>query len=562
MKNLSVRSGALDGALFKGMMLAAADYLENYKEEINGLNVFPVPDGDTGDNTCSTVRSGAVALIPITDGEICAVLNALKSGMLLGARGNSGVILSQLFAGFADGLSGMREARISDIRSAMKKGVQRAYDAVSTPTEGTILTVAREGVLYADGISAESLCDYFDALAEGMRISLERTPDILPILRDAGVVDSGGAGLYRLFLGLSLALKGEISIKGSTSSEALKMPELDEGALLKYGYCTELLVRLQESKCDPDKFSLKGLREFLSTVGDSAVAFKEGKTVKLHVHTFTPHSVLEYMGRVGAFIQVKIENMSLGHSASGIANADESLGKSAKGRAKSPDLQAPVTRNYKIIAVSHGGAQSELLRSAGADIILTAKRGESPSAKGFFDKIRGAKSSEVFIFPNDKNAILAAKQAAQLYGKARVYIIPSTNIAECYAALSISDPNASALEMKEGFERAVGRIKCALLSPAVKGCSLDGIDIKRGDTVGIIRNKIVTSDRKRIGCALTLIGMLVSDESSLLTVFRGKGADKRESRKITDAVRERYPRLEVCEIYSAEEIYPYIFSAE
>ena len=157
MKNLSVRSGALDGALFKGMMLAAADYLENYKEEINGLNVFPVPDGDTGDNMCSTVRSGAKALIPITDGEICAVLNALKSGMLLGARGNSGVILSQLFAGFADGLSGMREARISDIRSAMKKGVQRAYDAVSTPTEGTILTVAREGVLYADG-KAKYIC--------------------------------------------------------------------------------------------------------------------------------------------------------------------------------------------------------------------------------------------------------------------------------------------------------------------------------------------------------------------------------------------------------------------
>ena len=562
MKNLSVQSGALDGALFKDMMLAAADYLENYKEEINGLNVFPVPDGDTGDNMCSTVRSGATALIPITDVEICAVLSALKSGMLLGARGNSGVILSQLFAGFSDGLSGMREARISDIRSAMKMGVQRAYDAVSTPTEGTILTVAREGVLYADGISAESLPDYFDALAEGMRLSLERTPDILPILRDAGVVDSGGAGLYRLSLGLSLAIRGEISVAARDSSGADKIPNLDEGELLKYGYCTELLVRLQESKCDPDKFSLKGLREFLSTVGDSAVAFKEGNTVKLHVHTFTPHSVLEYMERVGAFIQVKIENMSLGHSVSGITNVGEASKKSAKARAKSPDLQAPVTRNYKIIAVSHGGAQSELLRSVGADIILTAKRGESPSAKAFFDKIRSAKSSEIFIFPNDKNARLAAKQAAELYGKANAYIIPSTNIAECYAALSISDPNASALEMKEGFERAVGRIKCALLSPAVKGCSLDGIDIKRGDTVGIIRNKIVASDKRRIGCALTLIGMLVTDESSLLTVFRGKGADKREARKITDAVRERYPTLEVYEIYSAEEIYPYIFSVE
>jgi dihydroxyacetone kinase-like predicted kinase len=191
-----------------------------------------------------------------------------------------------------------------------------------------------------------------------------------------------------------------------------------------------------------------------------------------------------------------------------------------------------------------------------------AKRGESPSAKGFYDKIRSAGCDEVLIFPNDKNAILAAKQAAELYEKARSYIIPSTNIAECYAALSLADSHASASDMTECFERAVGRVKCALLSPAVKGCSLDGVDIKRGDTVGIIKNKIVFSHKERLECALAVADVLLSDKSSMLTVYRGKGADRRECRRITDAVSEKYPNIEIYEIYSAEELYPYILAAE
>ena len=543
------------------MFISAVSYLKSKRDELNELNVFPVPDGDTGDNMYATAEGGLLAISPGDSTPLCDVLSAIKSGMLLGARGNSGVILSQFFAGIADGLSGISRADAKALAGAMECGVRRAYDTVCEPKEGTILTVARDGVLYAKS-HTENIGDYFSALCDGMESALKRTPTLLPILREVGVVDSGGAGLCYLFRGLSLALEGEISEEVEGIAYAKPIAGFDENSVMEYGYCTELLVQLQRSKTDPDSFDIISLRQFLSGIGTSVVAFCEGSLVKVHLHTFEPSKAIEHMQKFGEFIQVKIENMTLEHTDSVAKKRPATNKKATKSKAKSHDLLSPVTRNVTIIAVCRNTTQSSILKALGADMTINGKGGMSPSAKGFFDKIRAAKSEDIFIFPNDKNAILAAKQAAELSCIHGIRIIPSTSFPECYAALSVASDEKDPMALESAFIRTIGRMRCGTLCPAVRSCTIDGLDIKRGDFVGFMQSKAVLTDKDSLASALMLADMLISDKTSLFTVFRGKSADRRESARICSILSKKHPDIEVSQIYSADEIYHYILSAE
>ena len=308
----------LNGALYAGMISSGADHLGCYRKAVNDLNVFPIPDGDTGDNMLATVYSGADAVDREEDADLATVASRSAHGMLLGARGNSGVILSRIFSGINKGFEGVVEADVDIVSKAMECGVKEAYRAVPVPVEGTILTVFSDGVRYANGrITPDStLRSYFNDLLGEMQRSLERTPELLPVLREAGVVDSGGAGLIYIFEGMRRSLNGE-TVERTEEHTETKKADLDAfgaDSVLTYGYCTEFLLRLQTAKGDPDAFDLPAFIEYLNSVGNSVVAFREGTILKVHVHTMRPGDILNRCQRFGEFLTLKVENMSLQHN--------------------------------------------------------------------------------------------------------------------------------------------------------------------------------------------------------------------------------------------------------
>ena len=564
-----INERVLDTPLFLHLTQGAFRELSAEAERINGLNVFPVPDGDTGDNMLATIAGGIKELNGADDLKLTDALARLKNGTLLGARGNSGVILSQLIAGVADALSGYDRATPSELSGALQLGVSRAYSAVSTPTEGTILTVAREGAAYAaERLKSDTdVMEYLKLLAEGMSLSLDRTPELLPALKNAGVVDSGGAGLLSIVNGAIRGFSSEDTAKlqaDRNNGGGARFPHTDfnSDSAMTYGYCTELLVQLMRSKCDPEAFDVEDLRDYLSRIGDSVVAFSEGSKIKLHVHTFTPEKVLAYMRRFGELILVKIENMSISHSGALTETNEIATVKQRKKRRKSAENAAPVTQKCSFIAVADSGAGEKLLASIGADITLGTRGGESPSAKSFFDRIRASKAENVFIFPNDKNSVLTANQAAELIEGKKVTVIPTGSIAECYAVLSMIDRADEPIAITETAGRVLSALKCASLAPTVRTCTLDGISVKRGDTVGIIGKRIVAASRSVLKCAEQTLTELLSDGSEMLTIFFGRGYSKKTCERIKSFVKERFPTVEMYTVYSGQAIYSYIFMAE
>ena len=566
-KNKAKRAGGigniklLGGLLLKKMAFGGAKQLRTNADEVNKLNVFPVPDGDTGDNMSMTIESGISEMAGINSDNIGKVMKSLSHGMLLGARGNSGVILSQFFAGMAKGLEQSDKADPKTLGEALELGVKQAYSSVMTPTEGTILTVAREAVEYAvSRINEKStIRSIFADLSQEMNRSLERTPEILTVLKEAGVVDSGAAGLYHIIDGFNRVLNGQtsagkISVKKSDTASAVNFGTFGPDSVMEFGYCTELLIQLQNSKIDIDTFDVEALKAFLSSVGDSVVAFKTDSIVKVHVHTLVPEKVLAHAREFGEFLTVKIENMSLQHS-----NISDENKESPKAEEKPKEK-----KRYGIVAVCNGEGVDSLFHDLGADITVSGGQTHNPSTNDFIEAFDRVYAEHIFVFPNNSNIFMAASQAKELYSKAEIHVISSKNIGTGYVALSSIDfENPNVDDVIAGMESAMSNVTAGYISPSIRDADMNGVHINNGDTIGIIDKEIVLSNPNMTEAVHELADKLLTMPGKfMLTVFSGIDASEADRTALEAYLKDKYADSEIYFINGGQEIYPYIFVAE
>ena len=552
---------SLGGYLFAKMLKGGANELHSKADEVNKLNVFPVPDGDTGDNMAMTIESGVASLENIDTDDLAEVLKVASRGMLLGARGNSGVILSQFFAGMAKGLENVETADAKKLARALELGVQQAYTSVMTPTEGTILTVAREAVEYAVSrvTSKSTVQTLFSDLVNEMNASLQRTPEILPILGEAGVVDSGGAGLLYIIDGLNRVLNGEDiedvenpMLPLAKTNTPHTNTSFDADSEMEFGYCTELLVQLMNRKIKENPFDIDALKLYLASYGDSIVAFQTESIVKIHVHTLRPDKIMRYMLKFGDFISIKVENMSLQHTELEVKEADEE-----------PAIEQP-KKKYGIVAVSNGEGISSLFRELGADKIVEGGQTNNPSTNDFIAAFDNINAENIFVFPNNGNIIMAASQAAEIYDKAKIYVVPTKSIGAGYVAMStmsfdMSEPD----QLMAEAEDAIGRITAAYVSPAVRDADMNGVHITDGDTMGIIGKEIVISGPDKMVSTYGLIDILLAETGRyMITIFHGKDATIEERDMLAEYMLNTYPMVEAYFVDGGQEIYPFLFVAE
>lgn len=543
----------IDGQLFAEMVRGGTARLRANAQAVDDMNVFPIPDGDTGDNMSMTLEAGVSALGADAPCDIGTCSAKLAGGMLLGARGNSGVILSQLFAGMADGFKNKAEADVACLAEAFRHGVKKAYHAVLTPTEGTILTVAREAAEYAAGkvTDASTVESFLSDYRREVQASLERTPTLLKVLEEAGVLDSGGAGYAFVLEGMDKVLHGEKVEEVGVPAPAAKTIDTSSftaDTQLEFGYCTEFLLQLQNSKVDVAAFAVETISDFLQTVGDSVVAFKtpEG-VIKVHVHTMTPGKVLDYCQQFGEFLTLKIENMMLQHNESVFA--------------EKKDKPSPAARkNIGIVAVATGEGVKETFMQLGADQIIHGGQTMNPSAEDFVAAFDLVNADTIIVLPNNGNVILAAQQAARLYDKAAVYVLESKTLGEGYAALSMFDPDAGSIDTILGeLKEAMQGVVTAMVCPAVRESHMCGVEVKPGDFIGIVGKEILCSAPTPTEAAKDLLSRLESDDKAVIITLCGKDGTSEQAEELSYFIRERFPMLESYAIDGKQDVYPFIF---
>lgn len=537
----------IDGRMYSEFVKHGTDSLGTRRSEINDLNVFPIPDGDTGDNMYMTISAGA----NLTDVEsVSAAAKEISRRMLYGARGNSGVILSRIFYGIAEGLSDIDTAGVAEMKSAMRVAVREAYSAVDTPVEGTMLTVFRDGVDAAESCGDSStLNDYFAAFLGAMRDSLTHTPEKLRVLRDAGVIDSGGAGLVAIAEGILTegGVKADESENNSGSAAIPDFSLFGSDSVLEYGYCTEFLLRLQSSKTDTDSFDEKELARGLAEFGDSIVSFKDGSIVKVHIHTFVPGKVLSFCQQYGEFLTLKIENMTLQHN----------------GKLKSSDtpdsgIKPAVRKKYGIVAAASGDGMKKMFTELGADIVIDGGQCTNPSAEDFIRAFGDVYSENILVFPNNGNIIMAAEQAAALWKESKVTVIKSKNIGEGYIALSGLDTSVgTAEEIEASLCDEMSRVCTGMISRASKNGEFDGISVKSGDYIGFSDHRIYSAENSPYAAAEKLIDEIGGGDFGVCIIVAGSDADSDETRKIAEYAESSFP-IEVIVTDGGQPLYDYI----
>lgn len=555
----------LDAKTYALLIKKAAYNLSIHAEEINNLNVFPIPDGDTGDNMLLTMNGGVGAIPESVEGlDLSKVSSEISSGMLLGARGNSGVILSQFFFGISEGFKGLKEADISEVCTAFKSGVKHAYEAVMTPVEGTILTVAKDSTEYAVSTPANDLLEFIENFIKEAKLSLNRTPDLLPVLKKAGVVDSGGAGLIYIMKGMRQVLRGDENIENpdlpehttpSAQKSKINLDAFDENSVLEFGYCTELMLRLQNAKCDPQAFSVETIKSFLDTVGNSVVAFKTGTIIKIHVHTMTPDKVLAFCQQFGEFLTVKIENMSLQHN----SNIKDENSESETMYSK--EIQEH--KKFGIVAVASGDGIKASFKEYGADYIVEGGQSMNPSAQDFITAFDKVNADTIFVLPNNGNVILAAKQAANMYKKADIRVIETHSIGDGYAVLTMYDPEGGTTEeIIENLKMAMEGVSTYYISHCVRDAEMDNIQLHSGDYIGFLDKAILTTDSLRDTCTKQLIDKIDFTDHEICLCIRGKDAPNYEFDELCKYLKSKHPNVELYPIEGGQDIYSYIFIVE
>ncbi|MBO4983399.1 MAG: DAK2 domain-containing protein [Clostridia bacterium] len=540
----------LDGVLYAHMINSGASKLKTHVKEINDLNVFPIPDGDTGDNMLMTMMGG-VHYENETQEFLDEAANRVSKGMLLSARGNSGVILSQFFEGIKKGFSGLDRADAEQMGNAFRQGVAQAYSSVMTPTEGTILTVMREATEYAN-FYKDSVEDFLNAFIDEAKRSLARTTDLLPILKKAGVVDSGAKGLIYIVEGMLSAVLGENITDFSPIYEENTEPDIDafgEDSVLEYGYCTELLLRLQNAKTNIQKFDIRVIIDYLQAIGESVVAVKDGSVVKLHVHTKTPQMVLDFCQQYGEFLKVKIENMSLQHN-NIIANEQETE-------------QPKEHKKYGVVAVACGEGLKQAFYERGADVIVDGGQSMNPSAEDFLNAFDEVNADVIFVFPNNGNIILTAHQAARLYQKSDVRVIESSNIGKGYVSLAMLDICSNDTDaIVSELEMAMEGVDTVEISHSVRDAVIDGKKIIKGDYIGFVKKELLGVDKNRFEATRQSIDKINPKDRDAFILIYGKDANKAEAEKIEQYIKAQYKGKEVYVINGGQEVYDYILIIE
>ncbi len=534
----------IDGNLLKLIIKNGTIKLKNQHQEINDLNVFPVPDGDTGSNMQSTMMSGVSAIESLNDESIDVVGKALSRGLLMGARGNSGVILSQLFSGFAKAFKEQKTATAPALIEGLKQGVQQAYGAVINPVEGTILTVAREAAEKASAVAHDDadIIDVLNVYLDEAKQSLERTPDMLPALKESGVVDSGGAGLILIVEGMISALKGEVFAEEKVDPSIGVHHEI-EGEV-EFGYCTEFIIELDEEKpFDTDIFKAQ-----LQELGDSIVVVADDEICKVHIHTVTPGDALNLGQRYGEFLKLKIENMTVQHEE--LKKQNQSLKKK------------DVKQKYGLITVVNGSGLRTMFEEMGVSVVIEGGQTMNPSTQDFIDAIDAINAENIIIIPNNKNVFLSAETAAAEVTDKNVIVVPAKTIPQGYASLTMFDANQDVDAAIEEMHELIDHVRTGEVTYAVRDTKINGLKINKGDYLGIAEGTIVSAQTNRLDSVKFLCGDLILPESEIVTIMVGEGPDEKEVNAVKKYLSDMFDHVEVEVIQGNQAVYDYLIAVE
>lgn len=557
---------AIDAAMLQKMFLAGAKNIEAKKEYINELNVFPVPDGDTGTNMTLTILSAAKEVAAIENPTMDSLSKAISSGSLRGARGNSGVILSQLFRGFTRGLKGVEEITVPVMAEAFGKAVETAYKAVMKPKEGTILTVAKGGADKAAELSGkvEDIKEFCKEVLSYMEYVLSQTPEMLPVLKEAGVVDSGGQGLltvlqggYDVLLGKEIdfeAIKAEPVKAVASTMNSSEVSTAD----IKFGYCTEFIIMLEKTFTMDDELHFK---DFLENLGDSIVVVADEEVVKVHVHTNDPGLAIQKALTYGALTSMKIDNMRQEHNEKVIREEERRIAqeKETKKEEISTNQQK---KPFGFISVSVGEGLSEIFRGLGVDYLIEGGQTMNPSTADMLDAIAKVHAETIFILPNNKNIILAAEQAAELTEDKEIIVIPTKTIPQGITALVNFMEEKSAKENADNMTSEIENVKSGQVTYAVRDTSIDGKEIHVDDIMGIGEKGIETVGQDIEQTTLELLDTMLDEDSELVSIFYGEGVTEKDADAIAEKLSEKYPDTEVEVQFGGQPIYYYILSVE
>ncbi len=539
----------LDGVIFKKALLGAAKFLEKNKEEVNSLNVFPVPDGDTGTNMSLTVNSAIKHGLNLDENNVSKIASATSYGSLMGARGNSGVILSQLFRGFANGLKGKSEIDTKALAYALKQAADTAYKAVMKPTEGTILTVAREIGEFALLIYKEEkdIVNFLRRIIEHANIVLSKTPEMLPVLKQAGVVDAGGKGLIYLFIGAHNALAGieDINIDILESKPKLETIHREpiETDNIEFGYCTEFIINTKFN--DIDSF-----RNQISVHGDSLLVVGGDGLIKVHIHTNNPGLVIEKALKLGELRDIKIDNMRYQH--------EEIL---LKSNVEEDNPVSKEWKKYSFVVVSIGEGIDNVFEGLNVDRLVSGGQTMNPSTEDILNAINDTNGENVFILPNNSNIILAAEQAKELSDK-KVAVIPTKTIPQGISALLAFDEERDFEENIEAMKEAILNVKTGQVTYSVRDTEFNNAKISKNDIIGISEGDIVASGKDINLVSLELLDNMIDDDTSLVTIFYGNDIEEDMANDLVDQLTDKYSDIDIELIYGGQPIYYYIFSVE
>lgn len=560
-------SNTIDAGLMARMFLAGAKNLESKKEWINELNVFPVPDGDTGTNMTMTIMAAArevSALYDVGDIDMLSLCKAISSGSLRGARGNSGVILSQLFRGFTKGVKECQEITVPVLATAFEKAVETAYKAVMKPKEGTILTVAKGGAVKARELADAGMEDLSEFLGQVIAYAdevLAKTPDMLPVLKQAGVVDSGGQGLmqvlkgaYDAYLGKEIDLTVDRAAASTGDVAGTSNFEAQANAEIKFGYCTEFIIMLNKV------FNIKtemDFKAYLESIGDSIVVVADEDVVKVHVHTNDPGLAIQKALKYGALSNMKIDNMRLEHQ--------EKLFKMSKQEEKAAeedeDLPGP-KKDVGFIAVSVGEGIAGIFKGLGVDYIIEGGQTMNPSTEDMLNAIDKVNADTIYILPNNKNIILAANQAQSLVKDKKIVVIPTKTVPQGITAVINYVPGLSVEENEETMLAEMQAVATGQVTYAVRDTNIDGQEIRQGDFMGLGDHGILSVGTAISSVAMSMVQAMMSEEKELISVYYGEEISKEDAEMLQGQIAEKYPACDVELQYGGQPIYYYIISAE
>lgn len=536
----------LNGQTLKQLLISGSNNLYNHYPEVDALNVFPVPDGDTGMNMNLTLTSGSKEIQNRSDENAYEISKVFSRGLLMGARGNSGVITSQIFRGFSKGLDGLEEVNALAFSAAFQKGVEVAYKAVVNPVEGTILTVIRESSQFlADNVKDNmSIEKCLDLMLQEARESLKRTPELLPVLKEAGVVDSGGTGLIRILEGMRIAAGGDfVERSQATATEAQNSTEEGE----EEGYLLEFVLKLIKEK---KAFNENRFSNLLSTNGDDLVVNVKDDCVKVHIRVLNPGDILNYAQQFGEFLKLKLVNLKVGESAEELDFEEEE--------------EAKEKTEYAMISVSAGQGIEDFLKEIGISVVVKGGQTMNPSSEDFVSAIKKANAHNVFIFPNNSNIVMAASQACDMVEDAdtNVYVIPSKTIPQGISSAIMFNPEADPEENFRSMKAALKNVKSGEVTFAIRDTEIGGVKVKKDDFIGIFEKDIVVDNPNKLETLMTLLEKMIDEDSSIITILVGQDVNDEEMNQVSELIAEKFSDLDLDIRKGDQPVYSFLIGVE